>query len=270
MRRRPFACAGALCLALSVAACGTTVQQTGATTADSGFGSATGTGPAAGLSPPGGVASGGGPATSGAAVAGSATGSQPSASIPGASGTVGSTGSAVPIPKSGPVLIGFATEKDITSVASALGISGVNGGDIEAQLKAVVGNINAHGGLAGHKIVVLEHEFNRQDRISNPAGAAQAACADWTQDHHVFAVVDTYVVIASLPGMIDCLGKAGVPLISDWPTDDANDAEYASHPLVASPSSMTVDSYIPTEVDRLYANGFFTGWNGFSMECGAE
>ena len=163
------------------------------------------------------------------------------------------------------VLIGYPTSRDLSAVASNVGIAGADTGDLDAQASILAADINSRGGLLGHRIVLVNHDISTAQATSDPAAAAQAACTDWVQDHHVFAVADTAEGLGASPGLRDCLTKAKVPLISNG---GFSDADYASSPLFASPSSMTLDRYLPAVVDRLVAQGFFGKWDAIQGKSG--
>ena len=75
-------------------------------------------------------------------------------------------------------------------------------GDADKTMKAVVADINAHGGVAGRKILLISHVLHGTDAILNPDLGRQA-CVQATEDDKPFAVILT----ASLPAaMVQCVG----------------------------------------------------------------
>lgn len=153
------------------------------------------------------------------------------------------------------VYIGYSSARDLSTVAGTLGIEGTNTGDIDGQVRAVVNDINGRGGLLGREIKLVNHDYKAAQ--SNREAQSQAACATWTQDHQVFAVMDT--AGASDPVLEACLTERGVPLLSNWLTRSAN--AFARNPLVVGVSEMPMDDYVPAVVDRLAAQDFFTSWD---------
>ncbi len=74
-------------------------------------------------------------------------------------------------------------------------------GDADKTMKAVVADINAHGGVAGRKIILISHVLHGTDAILNPDLGRQA-CVQATEDDKPFAVILT----ASLPAlMVQCV-----------------------------------------------------------------
>ena len=67
-------------------------------------------------------------------------------------------------------------------------------GNAETTMKAVVADINAHGGVAGRQIELVSHVLKGTDAILNPDLGRQA-CVQATEDDKPFAVIIT----ASIP-----------------------------------------------------------------------
>jgi ABC-type branched-subunit amino acid transport system substrate-binding protein len=155
------------------------------------------------------------------------------------------------------VYIGYSSARDLAAVAGTSGIAGAELGDGDAQIKAVVDDVNRTGGLLGRKIVLVNHDFKTLESTSNPAAAGAAACNSWTVDNKVFAVIDPVGTAGEL-GLTTCLAKAGTPLITN---SALGEKDYAAAPLMASPSVMTIDRYLNALVDRLVAQKFFIGWD---------
>ena len=204
---------GALVL---LAGCGSTVQYSGSASVTTGGDTGLGGPVAVGQSGTGGGASPAVPGQGGTAPAGT-TGSTAAGSgqVP-----VGGAPTAVPLPGGGPetglgftkdtIKIGYATADDYNAFAGSLGINGVTAsGDPKVQMQAVVNDINKRGGLLGRKIVLVPHDYNTAQTVNDPASANQAACADWTEDNHVFAVVLAPIIEDTL---LSCLAKARTPL----------------------------------------------------------
>jgi hypothetical protein len=85
------------------------------------------------------------------------------------------------------VQVGIEYDSDNSAAYQAIGAKGVATGNQKGEILAVVGWINAHGGLGGRKLEPVLHESSAE--ASPFAAQAQAACADFTEDHHVAAVV---------------------------------------------------------------------------------
>ncbi|HVT65430.1 MAG TPA: ABC transporter substrate-binding protein [Mycobacteriales bacterium] len=257
-------------VAVALAGCGTTVQlgpagaaggaptsefgvPTPAVTSPSGSGSQGAGGPGG---TPGLSAIGTNPA--GEPGSGAKPTSAPSTSLS-AHGATGATGHGV---TDSTVEIGVAVSSDEGSFISSFGLKGLTpDGDTNVQMQAIVNDINRHGGLAGRKIVLVKHDYPAAQTISDPSTANQAACATWTQDHHVFAVVGPPLVNDTL---LQCLAKADTPLIYN-----GGGLEYPLHyqgtydrfPTFFNVGSMLGDRYDAIAIRRLYQRGFFSPWN---------
>jgi ABC-type branched-subunit amino acid transport system substrate-binding protein len=70
-------------------------------------------------------------------------------------------------------------------------------GNAETTMKAVVADINAHGGIAGRQIELVSHVLNGTDAILNPDLGRQA-CVQATEDDKPFAVI----IAASIPALL--------------------------------------------------------------------
>jgi hypothetical protein len=81
-------------------------------------------------------------------------------------------------------------------------------GDMRAQAQAVIGEINASGGMAGRQVVPVFHEWDSGDGTF--ASQAQKACAALTEDHKVFAVTPQTYGMDTLAG---CLARRDTVLV---------------------------------------------------------
>ena len=205
--------AGLVCLALAVLAtgCGSTVQVK--STLQSGGSGLGGTeapaGTAAGQSAGSGGLSTTAPGSGGlTTTGGSATGGGGPSSGGTAAPQAGSTGGSALQPGAGsltgPIELGFMT----TTVGNAQSL-GVNAGQTysdQQMFDALVKETNAHGGLAGRKILPV---YGDTDTASSDWNTQfNAACSKLTQDHKVKAVLG--YVFVFLDSFEQCLAKAGV------------------------------------------------------------
>jgi hypothetical protein len=265
--------ATALLTALLLSACGTTVQYQGAATTPQGS--------VDGLNAPAlGGTTGGTSAGTGGTSLGTTTGvSAPGttggvvavpSSAPTGSGTAGGTTGVVPGgPESGrgftktTISIGVGTADDYNTFAGGFGLAGVTySGDPNVWMNAVKDAINKRGGLMGRRIVLVKHNYNTAQLLNDPAGANQAACATWTQDKPVFAVLLAGMIVEDT--ILSCLGKAGVPLVYpgaslDYPLH--YQAAYNRFPLFFNLAQMVGERLDRLAIDRLVARGFFQPWD---------
>jgi hypothetical protein len=265
-------------LCLTCAACGTTVDLSRA-----GQGGATG-GVVAGSD--GGLTQGSGAATTATTAAGSTagatTGAAPTAA-PGAS--VGNGGSSAPTPAggaaaqpgaasspagpSGPkagrgfdeknVYIGIPTSDDQQTALGAAGVK-TQPGDWENDTRAVVKDINSHGGILGRTVVPVFHDSHYASFLSNPSLEAQSVCTDLTQDHPVLAVANVNQFLDIIP-FYSCLAHADTPIVSSGLSfvDKQFGSDYA--PYLQSVGSPDWTRFVPVFMDRLVAQNYFAGWD---------
>jgi hypothetical protein len=258
---RRWKLASALTMAvIATAACGTTVPTSEIPRADAGSSGLT-----AGSLPS--TSQGGGQITGGSGPTSPIT-PAPNGQAPGAVSAVGpSTGigtrptngpagnNSTARIAAGPVTIGALTAQGAGDYERSLGFSGVATGDQAAMTKSVVAYINAHGGIAGHRVNVLVYDVKVADAETNPTAAYQAACAYFTQDHHVFAVASYLQLVPE--NFYRCLQQHHVPV--DTPDDEFSASflnRYAD--TVIAPISPNYTRLMADNVDALWSSGWLT------------
>ena len=106
----------------------------------------------------------------------------------------------------------FVYDARVTNTAiSALGIRGATFGDTRAAAAAVVKHLNDRGGIAGRRIEPVYVEYY-PDREFRPQ--YQRACAVFTEDHEVFAVV-SQIDTPGVELLSDCLKRRETVLLHD-------------------------------------------------------
>jgi ABC-type branched-subunit amino acid transport system substrate-binding protein len=157
------------------------------------------------------------------------------------------------------VQIGVGTS-DVDTFAKTLGVS-LSSGDTKAQLAALSKEIDKRGGILGRHVEFVEHKYNTAQTLNDPATANQAACATWTQDHHVFAVFSL-----TDPTLLECLKKSDTPLIdggAGWGLDAMRIYRqvYDRYPNYFNIGAIVGDRFDEIAVQRLVARNYFQGWN---------
>ncbi|MHB8342066.1 MAG: hypothetical protein ACYDB7_12970 [Mycobacteriales bacterium] len=248
---------------LSLAACGSTAVPSVADQAAGGGGLAVPAGAATGAVPGG--SSGASAAT---AEVGSGGVAAPSAGSGGAlpeagggvpAGQMGGAGSlagpaAVPGVTASTISLGaLYTPSSVSSQENtALGAAGITYGNTDQDWGAVLADINAHGGVAGRRVVPVFYTTSSSS-TETVDQQEQAACADWTQDHHV------YVVAAS--GMdatgLGCLFEHGVSGAMDPDISPDTLQTYAAFPKYVAIANVALDRLAADEVATLRSQGYF-------------
>jgi hypothetical protein len=213
IRRLPLA---ASLLVLATAGCGSTVTLQGqgqasgvgsdglsAPAGSSLYGSGTGPGstgvPSGSGTNSGSVLGGGQPSGLTTQQSGASGVGQPAAGT--GSGRAGVTGPGV-TPTT--ITIGLVYITNSEAADKAFGANGITNGDDQADVRAVVDDINKHGGVAGRKLVILP--YGEDGTSAQPYSVtAQQMCSFMTQDHKVLAVI----LGGSLGDAKDCLNRAG-------------------------------------------------------------
>ena len=220
---------------LALCGCGSTAElrSTGPVGQPGGLG-----GPTA-AAPDGTSTSLGGPgaqASSGAFGAGGGGGSVPAGSTVSAGSGSGAGGSSsaglgsAAHPKS--ISIGLLAA-DYTKLVASVG--GSDPGDPQAANRALVKALNGHGGLAGRQIQPVYYTIDGTQ--ADYSSQEQAACATFTQDHHVEAVVGG----GGDSTLYACLLKAGVPILEGGPSEALDETEWRNYPNVFNPPGLAVD-----------------------------
>lgn len=261
---------------LAVSACGSTVQGASGLQLSTDGGS--------GLGPPGagtdglaapnadGVASGstgpdlgstGGTPGSTGPTPGSKGGIPDGTSGPGAAGgTRSAAGSAVSGRgvTSTTLTIGVAVATGTDALAKSLGVSGAGSTSTQDIVKAAVRDVNKSGGVLGRKLAVYFHTFDGAAAISNPSRTIGEMCADFRDDHKVFAVLFD----VADPGLRKCLAEMGSPLlVLDGVSSIMPAAAYAEHggSFVYGPTAITVERLAQLFIQSLMTRSFTSPWN---------
>jgi hypothetical protein len=148
------------------------------------------------------------------------------------------------------ISIGITYYQSAKQANEAFGAKGVDFGDPVAQSRVLIDDINAHGGIAGRKLVPLFYAVDPQS--SEPyAALGQEVCTYYTEDHKVFAVIDGTPAADARA----CLQKHGVAvlagsLIASQLTGNEIDAYTAR-----------LDRAFSALVPSLVAQGWFTPWD---------
>ncbi|MDP9182811.1 MAG: ABC transporter substrate-binding protein [Actinomycetota bacterium] len=262
---------GALLLAVALAtACGSTVQGSSRVTAGNGVGNPQGIddglGGTTGLSAP--QAPGGAGVTPTASQ--SSTGSSGGSTAGPLSSTTGrgAPGGVTPA-TSGPgvtdkvVYVGVVHDANADGVNSAAGVGAVTHGDSLANTRAIVDDINRHGGVAGRRVELVTADFDSTSTQTLDQQWA-AVCQTFTRDSpRVFAVIEV-----TNESYRDCLSRAGVLMLSDnLPT--IGEESFRRHPGMFELGFPNVDRLARYQVTSLVEQHYFTPWNIFTGQASA-
>ena len=253
-------CLATAAAALALAGCGSTVQGLGNNAAPAGN---QGLGiPSTGSS----AVPGGGVPTTGPG------GTAPGAFTP-APGTTGFGGSG-PIPGQPPgthivngvpqgvgitatkIYVGISYETNGDAANAALGATGISQGDPQADAKAVVADINAHGGIAGRTLVPVFHPLNAAS-TDTWANLDQQACSAYTQDNHVFAAMDKGLT----DDFLACMQKAGAMNFNSGTILYPDEGVLHEFPYYVDAGTLTTDRVFQQLPRSLATMGYYAGWD---------
>jgi hypothetical protein len=259
-----------LLAAVLATACGSTVQ--GSVTTQAGPTTPVGGDGLGGAAPSPASGAGPGDATGGSFVVGP-TGTATQAPI--WSGTTGgTTGSATPggvgnmtnAPgvTAKEVYVGLIYDENAGAVNSAAGIGSITSGDSKANTRAILNDINTHGGVAGRKLVAVYAKF---DSTSTQTLTQQyaAICQQFTHDSPRVFVAEGAVGDEAYR---QCLSKAGVGILSDsLPT--LGQAELMRSPGLIEQGYPNVDRLAAYHVTPLVEQHYFTPWDSLNGQPAA-
>lgn len=153
---------------------------------------------------------------------------------------------------------------DITALGAAVGAMGGGGNfdpsnlDPEKAAKVTVDHINANGGMGGRKVVprIIKLDVANQLTESGSAQEAQKACAFFTEDHSVFAMM-----AVERGGNLECGRATNTAVVSDfWPAQPWLTSSMFGryHDIWYGPNMMLAERRDRNVVESLWSNGFLT------------
>jgi hypothetical protein len=248
---------------LALSGCGSTAKITASTTQGLSGGSADGgLGPAAGAADPAGAA---------APVGGTAGGrGQPVATDAHPAGAVGTNsvgGSTSAAQGGGPpqstnstsigvtattISVGVAIADDAKAANTALGAGAVTHGDETAEYRAKVADLNAHGGAAGRKVLLVEYHYD----VTNGASTAeieQQGCSYFTEDHKVAVVLN----VPLTENGIACLTHKGVAVFGGS-LSYSTDRTFSRFPRYSEPIAMNLSRVVTNYAEGLENLKYFS------------
>lgn len=129
--------------------------------------------------------------------------------------------------------------------------------DVKAVANSIIHHVNAQGGIFGRRIDPVFVDEKISDESSNEPAAEQAVCTAMTQDTRVAWAIDN---VASQVNPL-CFAKAKTPLFDANIAPLDSQAVAAAAPYYHALVSVNAKIYERVFVDRLVAQGYFTGWN---------
>lgn len=166
------------------------------------------------------------------------------------------------------IYIGFPTANDSAAAFKSAGANFDNG-DIPGDARAAADQLNRDGGIFGRKVVPVFFDIQTLNALANPAAVAQQICTYFTQDRPVVAVINGAPQFDAVQNFHTCLEKKGVAELSLTNTL-FNDKEYKTlGPHLFTMISLSTDVLVPTFINALNRQGYFSGWNNASGKPGS-
>jgi len=204
-----------------------------------------------------GTAGGGGSVGGAGGSAGAGGGSNTGASGAGA----GQPGSSAGSVRQGPgvtatqIFVGARYAKNLEKAQAAYGGGGIDSGNPEANIRAMIAEVNARGGVAGRKLAVI---FHVDDATSSDTGDAQdqAACETFTRDNKIAATI-----AGGGPVFQACMKKAGVLQVAAGGIIGYDKQSYADNPTFVSLGDVSQDRMLADLARALQRQAYFSGWD---------
>lgn len=254
---RNLAPVAAVAAVVAVTGCGTTVSETQVRSANGlggpGNGLTASSGPSAPGAVSGNVAQGTGTQGTGGSSSLSRTGTSTGAGTAVGSGSQRPGGTALTATT---ITIGMGYVSNGNAANAAIGAAGISQGDAKGEGQAVINYINKNGGIAGRKIVPVWQAYDATSTGST-ASQDEAACANYTQDHHVFAVADSGLT-DTLPA---CLLKAGVFMANSGDIISHDNGFFRQYPNYVDVGTLSEDRFMAEEVQALQREKWYSPWS---------
>ena len=125
--------------------------------------------------------------------------------------------------------------------------------DNKPVFDAFVKYVNAHGGLGGRQIQPVYYQYSEGQ---DPVAQDQAACAAFTQDHHVYMVIGG--ISSGAGDLLPCLANKNVPLIGAATQGDLNYFEQY-HRYSYEPDELNLTSGLQLLIANLQTRGYLAG-----------
>ena len=158
------------------------------------------------------------------------------------------------------IAIGIQFPANLGATYAAVGATNLTGSDPWSTfIQPVVDHLNANGGIAGRQVVPVYHETDPANGTF--AAQAQAACAHFTEDEPVFAVVGMIVE----PSLIDCLRDRRTPFVAQsmMVLDDATWTP--NRGFMYQPFAIRTERLAAAWVDALVELGYFEDAGGIGV-----
>ena len=186
-------------------------------------------------------------ATAGTSTTTGTTSTSGSAPITSGGGSTGLTPSRAPGVTNSKVYMGIPTSDQAGSADKAIGAAGAAPSYKQSEIiNAIVKYANAHGGFAGRQLEPLYYDYNLTDDAN---AQDQAACAHFTQDHKVAAIISSgHDLLAA------CAEKVGAV-----PLDAQSPSSFQKYPHLLDPEGISLDRIGAVTVSGLQRARYFSG-----------
>jgi hypothetical protein len=156
-----------------------------------------------------------------------------------------------------PIEVGILDVGSSKSFSDSIGYTSPTTHSIQEIMRGLVTYYNGHGGIAGRQIKAVEYTAGPSD--ANYETDFSAACATFTQDHHVAVVLSQTAHQVSY-NYESCLSRAGVVNLQGS-LGGYDSAAFTQFPRLYSTSAVSVDRSLVAQLKGLTQSGFLTPKN---------
>lgn len=158
------------------------------------------------------------------------------------------------------VYIGVLTQTDSQETAKAIGVKALYFGDYQKDVQGVLDDINRSGGLFGRQVVARYYDISSISSAQNPTAAGNDACAYFSQDHPVAAVINP-VTIIDYDSFRACLVKAHIIDLTNTVQAFDNTLAKRFSPYWYQITAPNWDQLAVPFARAIAAEHYFTKWN---------
>jgi len=175
--------------------------------------------------------------------------------VPGAAGTPSASGTNGPGVTAKEIFVGVRVFKNLQQARAAFGAETINSGDYEANVKAMVDEVNARGGVDGRTLKVVTH-FDDATSAETGDQRDEAACETFNVDNKIAATIS-----GGGPVFAACMKKAGVLQVNSGGIICCDNVYFQQNPGVVLLGAVSQDRMMADLVRALQRQSYFSGWD---------
>lgn len=154
------------------------------------------------------------------------------------------------------ITLGLPYAAGANEALTALGADAISVPDGRRIWEALIDDTNKRGGIAGRRVKAVYHVGSTTDDDFHRA--YQEACANWTQDHHVFAALHTAPEAWGTEDFVACMERGGAAVVSGNTNQNTFDERaFPRYPHYVAPFLMDINTEATSLVDGIAKQKYF-------------